>query len=126
MSESEEECGTNQTAEIIVKEKRCSKCKNLCKGHQGPYGKDCKMTELAAQELPHAVTSDIKTANVLDQLVEQMAKMNMTMQAMIQNQEMLQTQILKPDKKLSMQANSVFIVQWSVWSENRPTHRHRR
>ena len=86
-SDTEESSATGQ----VVRQKQCSKCHRPCKGHSGPYGKDCQMPPFDSSTEPDSIQDQIHdqpvSTGLLAQLITQMTDMNVNIQAMVRGQQ---------------------------------------
>ena len=83
-SDTEELSATGQVV------RQCSKCHRPCKGHSGPYGKDCQMPPIDGSTEPDSLQDQIHdqaiSTRLLAQLIIQMTDMNVNIQAMARGQ----------------------------------------
>ena len=83
-SDTEELSATGQVV------RQCSKCHRPCKGHSGPYGKDCQMPPIDGSTEPGSLQDQIHdqaiSTRLLAQLITQMTDMNVNIQAMARGQ----------------------------------------
>ena len=83
-SDTEELSATGQVV------RQCSKCHRPCKGHAGPYGKDCQMPPIDGSTEPDSLQDQIHdqaiSTRLLAQLITQMTDMNVNIQAMARGQ----------------------------------------
>ena len=114
---SDTEGNTNEKDNLFentgAKPRKCAKCGQPCRGHNGPYGKDCEMfsTEPQGHETllksPPSVSSNMlndaqspdlprqeqsaNQARFMEQLLIQMANLNVNMHALVRGQSELKT-----------------------------------
>jgi len=76
----------DNATDASVRERKCSKCSQLCRGDVRPYGKDCQNED---QQLTHA------NEGILVQLVQQMSLMNANLTLISKGQDELKTFLVK-------------------------------
>ena len=87
-----------------ARQRNCSNCKRPCKGHDGPYGKDCKMDILENpsggiestgtredMENTDIIPRDAIGERFMGQLLIQMTKLNVTMETLVHGQNDLKS-----------------------------------